>query len=577
MNPLRWSRLAVFVSLAAPLAAQNVTDPRITSWLADAAGNYARLYQSDAAKSAGTASTTWSRGSGTQSSPAYAGVTQVSYSSDWVYLRSTGLGYHTMGPWYGNAAHTQTFPNFPANTNVLYRLPRNPTVPATKTLTSAGAIGYGIDGVALFDNRDTYSYTNASGTDAEPGSTARGDGIWNREAYANEGQTFDPAYAHQAGAQYHYHANTPALRHLVGDHVDYDATTRSYRESATAVTKHSPILGWMADGYPIYGPYGYSSPLSAASEVRRLTSGYVLRNGGTGTTNLSATGRTTLPAWAQRAQNRTTLTAAQYGPAVSTTYALGHYLEDYDYLGDLGRMQGVDFDLDQFNGRFCVTPEFPSGTYAYFVTIEADGTPKFPHLIGRWFYGNPTGGAVTSVSETVTEYDRGAPAAALTLTGTASGSGVALQWNSAEGATYKLESSSDNATFATLSSSITSGGATTSYTTAATAAYFRVTLTAIATYDTNATVGTPVGTTATLHYTGTGSTATGATNGASTPANSTTTTTTTTPTTTTSPAAAASASSGGGGGGAPSGWFLAAFSLIAFARAVRLGGRKLGK
>ena len=33
-----------------------------------------------------------------------------------------------------------------------------------------------------------------------------------------------------------------------------------------------------------------------------------------------------------------------------------------------------------------MTPEFPNGTYAYFVTIAADGTPKFPNVIGRWFF-----------------------------------------------------------------------------------------------------------------------------------------------------------------------------------------------
>ena len=45
--------------------------------------------------------------------------------------------------------------------------------------------------------------------------------MWNRDAYVNESVTFDAAYAHQAGANYHYHANTPALRHLLADHVDF--------------------------------------------------------------------------------------------------------------------------------------------------------------------------------------------------------------------------------------------------------------------------------------------------------------------------------------------------------------------
>lgn len=566
--------LISLLGLAAPAFAQTtVTDPRITSWLTDASGGYARLYQSDAAKTAGTASTTWTRGSGTQSSPAYAGVTQVQYSTSWVYLRSTGLGYHVMGPWYINAARTTNFPNFPANQNVLYRIPRTPTVPTTKTLTSGGAIGYGVDGVALFDNRDTFSYVTASNQDAEPTNGLRGDGIWNRDAYVNEGVTFDPAFAHQAGSNYHYHANTPALRYLLGDRVDYNATTKAYTEGTTGTLKHSPILGWMADGYPVYGPYGYANAASATSGVRRMISGYVKRDGTNGTTNLAATGRTTLPAWAVRAQSRSsaTLTTAQAGPAVNATYTLGHYLEDYDYLGDLGKTQGTTFDLDEYNGRFAVTPEFPNGTYAYYLSIEADGTPKFPYIIGRWYYGSPTGGAVTSISETVTEYDRGAPTAAITLTGTASGSMVALVWNSAEGATYRLESSSDGTTYGTIAASVTSGGVSTT-STVSPANYYRVTLTAIATYDTNGTVGTPVGTTATLRYTTSGSSATGAV--ASTTTTTTTTTTPTTNTTTTTPtmtttSSTTGTSSSGGGGGAPSHWFVGALAVLAACRQAR--------
>lgn len=485
-------RLSIFAAVAVEALGQSAapSDPRITSWYLTPSGRYARLYETDAAKSAGNAVTTWSRGQGTQSMPSYAGVMQVSYSNDWVYLRSSGLGYHTMGPWYLNAAHTQLFPNYPANQNVLYRVPRNPTVPTTKTLTGAGAIGYLVDGVALFDNRDTYSYTNATASDASPMGTGRGDGIWNRDAYINEGVTFDPAFAHQAGANYHYHANTPALRYLLGDHVDYNATTKAYAEKTTAPTRHSPLLGFLADGLPIYGPYGYASPMDATSGVRRMTSGYQKRNGTNGTTNLAATGRTTLPAWAARAQNRSAALAPnQSGPAVNATYVLGHYLEDYDYLGELGKTQGVDFDLDLYNGRFCVTPEFPQGTYAYFITIEPDGTPKFPYTIGRWFYGAPTGGSVQSISEAVTEHARGGQAAPIAVTATTTASGVLVSWSSVEGATYAVATSNDGVNFTTVASGVTSEGLTTTRTVAGAAEYYRVTLTALASYDTRGTGG----------------------------------------------------------------------------------------
>src|SRR5207302_4404842 len=139
------------------------------------------------------------------------------------------------------------------------------------------------------------------------------------------------------------------------------------------------------DGYPIYGPYGYAVTNDPSSGVRRMVSGFVPRN----TNTAGVLTRTILPAWAQRAQNRTTLTASQYGPAVSGTYPFGRYLEDNDYLADLGFKQGTDFDLDEYNGRFCVTPEFPGGTYAYFTCVTSNGVPVFPYNIGRQFYGTP--------------------------------------------------------------------------------------------------------------------------------------------------------------------------------------------
>ena len=477
-------------------------DALLDSWQTGSSRRYARLYETDAAKNAGIAVTIWSRGQGVQATPSYAGVIQVSSSTGWVYLRTSGLGYHVMGPWYLNAVHTQNFPNFPANQGVLYRFPRTPAVATTKTLTPGGPIGYFVDGVAVFDNRDTFSYATASGTDAEPVNGLRGDGVWNRDAYVNEGVTFDAAFAHQAGSNYHYHANTPALRFQLGDHVTFNAAAKTYAESTAPATAHSPILGWMADGFPVYGPYGYASASNAASGVRRMISGYVKRDGTDGTTNLAAAGRTTLPAWAARAQNRNAaLPANVQGPAVNTTYTLGHFLEDYDYLGDLGKTQGTDFDLNESNVRFCVTPEFPAGTYAYFMSLEADGTPKFPFIIGRWFFGTPSGGSVNAINETVTEFVRASQASPITVTASNTSGTVALIWTSVEAATYKIETSADATTWTPLAnaSAITSsGGDTTSFFTTTIAPNYRVTLVALATYDTRGASGlTGVGNNAT--------------------------------------------------------------------------------
>ena len=487
---------STFLALAFSTAALHA-DPQLTSWFTSDSGQYARIYQSTAAETAGigSVSKTWSRGSGTQTSPTYAGVSEIVYSASWVYIRTTGLGSHVMGPWYLDAAKTTNFPNFPSNTATIYRIPRTPSVPASKTLTGGGTIGYFVNGVSFFDNRDTFSYSNANAKDADPtAGIGLGDGIWVRDAYPNELVTFDAALAHQAGNLYHYHVQPIALRYQLGDHVDYNAVTNRYTESAGAVTKHSPIVAWAQDGYPVYGPYGYATANNASSGVRRMVSGFVLRNGANGTTNLNSTGRHTLAAWSAAWQGRsTTLAVNQYGPNVSATYALGHYLEDYDYLGDLGFTQGVSFDLDLYNGRFCVTPEFPGGTYAYFSTLNADNTPAFPYNIGRQFYGSPTGGTST-ITETVTTYFQGGPnktASWIAAPVAVAGGNVTLAWSAVEGGTYQVAATSNLAVTATAltptvlaaddsASAVETGGATSN-----TKRFYKIARTTLATFDAN--------------------------------------------------------------------------------------------
>jgi hypothetical protein len=491
---LRLLCLCPLLSLGA--SAADDPEPLLSSWLTDESRQYARIYQSDADRAADRAVTTWARGQSRQALPAYAGVMQVSFSTDWVYLSTSGLATHVMGPWYLNADRTRNFPGFPANSNALYRFPRTPVIPQVKTLTHLGPIGYFVDGVAAFDNTDAFSYSVANGTDGSPVNGFPGDRVWNREAYANEGVTFDAAYAHQARATHHYHANAPAVRYQLGDHVDFDPVTKTYIEKSTPPTAHSPIVAWLADGLPVYGPYGYASPLDPTSGVRAMVSGYVKRDGLHGTTDLPATGRTSLPMWAARAQGKNeALPIDSYGPPVNPTYALGHYIEDYDYLGDLGYVQGRDFDLNASNVRYCVTPEFPQGTYAYFLTIEPDGTPVFPNMIGRWFFGDPRGGNVRAIRESVTSFALGGVASPLKVTAAPTGDRIELTWTSVEGATYQVETSSDGTTWAMLLPAVISaGGTTTKITTPNHARQYRITLIALATYDSGSVGPSGVGT-----------------------------------------------------------------------------------
>ena len=126
--------------------------------------------------------------------------------------------------------------------------------------------------------------------------------------------------------------------------------------------KHSPIIGWAYDGNPIYGPFGYTQ--KTGGTVIQLKSGYTENAG------------------------------SKVNRPPTTVFPEEFFVEDFNW--SYSTDDGV---LDKNNGRFCVTPEFPNGTYAYFATFEADveGTgpfvdykkPAFPYLIGDAFNAKP--------------------------------------------------------------------------------------------------------------------------------------------------------------------------------------------
>src|SRR5437660_239654 len=125
---LRPGVLLLLVALAGVTTAQ--ADPLITSWLTKYSGQYARIYEADSDRTNGITLTTWPRPgrtvSGGQATATYCGIHEISYSTSWVYLKTTGLGSHVMGPWFGMG--TNLFQNMPKNLAVIYRLPRTPQV-----------------------------------------------------------------------------------------------------------------------------------------------------------------------------------------------------------------------------------------------------------------------------------------------------------------------------------------------------------------------------------------------------------------------------------------------------------------
>ena len=254
-----------------------------------------------------------------------ADVQQVRYSSTYVYVNSSSVPSYSIGPWMGS-------PNTVTNQNFSFRILRTPVVKTgTKTPTGLGNIGIWVNGVGIYNYSDGRSYNNKN--------------IWHNDAIRVEGPSFDSCGGHPSpNNQYHNHQNAACL----------------FSESNQV---HSPIVGYAFDSFPIYGPYAYANA-DGSGGIQKMRSGYSLRN---------MTTRTTLP-------NGTVLTSINYGPAVSATYPLGYFAEDYAY-------SATNADLDLNNVRYCVTPEYPNGTYAYFVTINEPGSPAYPYIVGPSYHG----------------------------------------------------------------------------------------------------------------------------------------------------------------------------------------------
>lgn len=458
LAPLNSNAQAAYDSLTDEMAG-NISPPNLlglppeTQWQKVTGAEYARIYRTQNRALNGISDTTWAPEgavrNGTQSVPAYAGIESIRVSANWVYVKGSAMPHYTMGPWYFDAAKTQLFVNYPNQWDMLARIPRVPVPAATRTNTNFGPIALWVNTAIIHNQLDAFYWNGTADVDTQ----AAGTEYWTRNARLAEGLTFDPAGAHQPfTGESHHHISPFALRYEMGDHMDYNPATHTYTEATTPPT-HSPILGWSLDGYPIYGPYAYATANDPNSPIRRMVSGFVPRDGNFGTTNLNTAGRSSLPAWAIRSGHGISPVAdAATGPAVSASFPIGWYLQDYDYLGDLGYTQGTHFDLDECNGRWCVTPEYPGGTYAYFVTLDASFQPAFPYIIGRQYYGVKQGGNWAAASTVgfnaieqpnVTTYQGGANTETRVYSLQKSGGNVTLRWDSAEGGNYVVETSAD--------------------------------------------------------------------------------------------------------------------------------------
>lgn len=305
-----------------------------------------------------------------------ANIKKVLYSANWVYVRANGVPTYPTGPFLdGN-------PSITTSQNGIFRFPLNPVQnTGTPTNTNGGNIGLFINGVALFDYRDGVSWSNATNSLRGGPLGGMGDNVWNRDAVVAERLGFDCSKGHPAMGNYHHHQNPSAFKldlTVISTICNlYDADGLYSIDS----TQHSPLIGFAYDGFPIYGAYGYQD-VNGNGPIVRIKSSYRLRN--ITVRNTYANGTSVTP-----------------GPPVSSTYPLGYFREDYEYIAPTA---GQSDYLDQHNGRFCVTPEYPNGTYAYFCTVNASWNSAYPYAVGPTFYGVKTAGRVNSINEPVTVY-----------------------------------------------------------------------------------------------------------------------------------------------------------------------------
>ena len=306
---------------------------------------------------------------------------QVEYSDNFVYITATGVPAYPTGPFLdGNPSNAQ-------NQNNIIKIPLLPLEnTGTPDDTVGGNIGVFVNGVALFDyrdgvawNPDTNSLCGGPGNPPCPGGpNASMD--WNRDAIPAEMAGFDCSKGHPAMGNYHHHQNPSAFKldlEIVSDICNlYDAEGLYFIDE----TIHSPLIGFAFDGFPIYGAYGYRNA-DGSGGLERIKSGYQLRD---------ITERTH---WADG-------TDVDDGPDVNGTYFLGYFREDYEFIS-----HSEEYYLDEHNGRFCVTPEYPAGTYAYFATVDENWNSAYPYAVGPSFYGNFENRIVTSITEETTLYE----------------------------------------------------------------------------------------------------------------------------------------------------------------------------
>ena len=227
---------------------------------------------------------------------------RISVSGNTRTIKSNGIPSHKVGS-FPNSGN----PHAIESQSYTYKMPANPRVGRPKTLDLSLAFGVGVNGVPFDPGA------------AEFWQGQRNSG-WQYEALSGAVTLgVDANYAHvQPNGAYHYHGLPVGLMQELG----------------WSSSKASPLIGWAADGFPIY-----AMTAEIGGKVKLIQSSYRLKSG-----------------------NR------PGGSQPGGRYD-GTFIQDYVYVAGAG-------DLDECNGATVVTDEFPNGTYAYFLTQSYPVIPR---------------------------------------------------------------------------------------------------------------------------------------------------------------------------------------------------------
>ena len=278
----------------------------------------------------------------------------VGYESNSNCTTDYGYGYWPPGP------------ECPTEDERTVYLPVVPTATTEVCENGLSKIGIMVNGVSIYNWGDGQSYN--------------GEGTWQNLAPVAELYDVDVCGGHAAGTDYHHHFYSACLAELLND----DGS------------KHSPLYGYAADGYPIYGPYEANGELAISSWSLRDYSATSATGCSDGERSCTLVDQHDISQGTEESNDGAGFDEEVTSLSSNTfTATNGYFYEDHYWNSTLTALGGNY--LDQHNGH---TSDALGYHYHITLTKDDDGkiTPAFPYIIGPRFAGELEDNSVASCS-----------------------------------------------------------------------------------------------------------------------------------------------------------------------------------